>query len=134
VRQAVDGGFTLVEVLLATAVAATVTAGAATLVGVSSRAALESELDTTATWLVSRTAEEWRSSATMAADGQRVFDREGTEVGVVGAVGVFEVRWSARTEPGAGAPGRVWRVSVSATSPRLREPTTVSVLVVREPS
>lgn len=111
------------EVLVATAAASVVLAGVAGLLGVSAQAVSDSEMETTATWLASRTIEEWRSSAVMPAEGARAFDRDGR---MVDAGGLYVVRWSARSEPGTAG---VWRVSVSAAGPRMREATTLTALV-----
>jgi len=115
-----------VEVLVATAAASVVLAGVAGLLGVSAQAVSDSEMETAATWLASRTIEEWRSSAGMPVEGQRAFDRDGRRVGTGG---LFVVRWSARAAPGVSG---LWRVSASATSPRMRQATTVAALVPKE--
>lgn len=120
-----DTGSTLLEVLLAMAVASVALAAAAGLLGISARAVAESELETTAVWLAQRTVEEWRTSAAPGDDGLRRFDRGGHPVA---SHGVYEVRWSARPVTGAGT---LWRLSVSTSSARLPSAVAVEVLIER---
>jgi Tfp pilus assembly protein PilV len=115
VNSRTDSGSTLVEVLVSTAVASVALAGAVGLLATSARAVADSELETTATWVASRTLEEWRSTARPALDGRDL-------------VGLLEVVWTARPEPGGVG---LWRVSVSVSSPRLRQEIAAQAVVSR---
>lgn len=119
-----DSGVTLVEVLISTAVASIALAGAAGLLATSARAAADSELETTAIWVASRTIEEWRSQAAPPLDGRREFDRDGNSAD---GAGLFEATWSARPDPD----GVTWRVTATVTSQRLRQPVSAEACVQR---
>lgn len=120
-----DSGVTLVEVLVSTAVASVALAGAAGLLATSARAVADAELETTATWVASRTVEEWRSQLNPPLDGQMTLDRDGQ---VAAGEGVFQASWSARPEPGSPS---AWRISASVTSPRLRHSISTETIVQR---
>jgi Tfp pilus assembly protein PilV len=115
VHRSTDSGSTLIEVLLSTAVASVTLAGAVGLLATSARAVADSELETTATWVASRTLEEWRSTASPVLDGRH-------------QVGLLEVVWTAQPEPGSVG---LWRVSVSVSSPRLRQEIAAQAVVSR---
>lgn len=120
-----EGGVTLVEVLVSTAVASVTLAAAGGLLAGSARAVADSELETTAIWAASRTIEEWRSMAVPVSDGHQRLDRAGAPVA---GAGLFDVAWTA--QPEAAAPGQ-WRVTATVTSPRLREPVVAEAVVPR---
>lgn len=122
-----DSGVTLVEVLVSTAVASIALAGAAGLLAASARAVADSELETTAIWVASRTIEEWRSQATPPADGSRQLDRDGSPA--VGP-GLLQATWTANAESGG---TQAWRVTVAVTSRRLRQAITAEAVVQRAP-
>lgn len=112
-----ESGYTLVEVLVATAVASTMMAGAVGLLAASARAVREGEVETAATLLASSRVEVWRSAAEVVthdradvADGTRVVEVLATE------------------EPGLAG---VWRVQVTVTGLHLRQPIRVETLVTR---
>jgi prepilin-type N-terminal cleavage/methylation domain-containing protein len=120
-----DSGVTLVEVLVSTAVASLALAGAAGLLAASARAVADSELETSAVWVASRTIEEWRSHPALALDGQLHLDRDGdTAVGEA----LFEATWSARPEAELAG---TWRVTATVTSPRLRQAVSAEAIVQR---
>lgn len=118
-------GSTLVEVLVSTAVASVALAGAAGLLAASARAVADAELETSAIWVASRTIEEWRSQAAPPVDGSRALDRHGSPA--VGP-GLLQATWSARSESGG---TQSWRVTVTVTSPRLRQAITAEAVVQR---
>lgn len=120
-----DSGVSLVEVLVSMAVASIALAGTAGLLASSARMVAESELETTAIWVASRTIEEWRAQAAPALIGQHELDRDGN-VGV--GAGLFHAMWLARPEPG-GAGG--WRVTATVTSARLRQAISAETVVQR---
>lgn len=122
-KGSTDSGVTLVEVLISTAVAAIALAGAAGLLAASARAVAESELETTAIWIASRTVEEWRSQAAPALDGVRDLDRDGQ---IVAAPGLFRVAWIARPADGV---AEAWLIKATVTSGRLRQPIVTEVVV-----
>lgn len=121
-----DSGVTMVEVLVSTAVASIALAGTAGLLATSARAVADSELETTAIWVASRTIEEWRSQSTPPADGTRALDRDGNPA--VGP-GLLEATWTTRPEPGGAAS---WRVTATVTSRRLRHAVTAEAVVQRD--
>lgn len=118
--SASDTGYTLVEVLIATAVASVVLAGAAGLLGASARAVRESGVETSATLLASSRLEEWRWAP----------DVVTTDLALV-ADGTVAVQLTAAAEPGSAG---VWRVSVTVTSVHLRQPLRLETLIAREAS
>lgn len=120
-----DSGFTLIEVLVATAIAAVALSASVVLLGTSARAVTDSELETTATWVAMQVLDEWRSSPAMPAAGERRLDRAGRQTE---GLGLLSVRWSAQPE---GTSGQLWRVVASVVSPRLREPVIFQSLIVR---
>lgn len=124
-----DDGGTLVEVLVSTAVAAVAMAGAAGLLAASARAVADSELETTATWVASRTIEEWRASADTPLEGVYQMTRGGERLADAGGPrGVLEVEWAAHAEPeGAG----LWRVVVTVRGARLHSAVTAEAVVRR---
>lgn len=124
-RSCTDSGVTLVEVLVATAVSTIALAGAAGLLATSARMVADSELETTAIWVASRTIEEWRSQSTPPLDGRQALDRDGAPA--VGA-GLLEAAWTARREPGGAT---LWRVTATVTSRRLRHAITAETVVQR---
>lgn len=125
VKGCSDSGLTLVEVLVSTAVASVALAGAAGLLAASARAVADAELETTATWVASRTVEEWRSQLNPPLDGHLKIDRDGQ---VAAGEGVFQASWSAHPEPGS--PG-AWRISATVTSSRLRHRISTETVVQR---
>ena len=120
-----DSGSTLVEVLVSTAVASVALAGAVGLLATSARAVGGSELETTATWVVTRTIEEWRSTAGAALEGQHQLSRSGDRVP---GTGILVVDWTARPE--AGGTG-LWRVVVTISGARLRQTMGAEAVVSR---
>jgi type II secretory pathway pseudopilin PulG len=104
-----------VEVLVSTAVASVALAAAVGLLATSARAVADSELETTATWVASGTIEEWRTRAGAATGGRH-------------QVGLLEVVWTARPEPGGVG---LWRVVVTVGSVRLRHDLVVEAMVSR---
>lgn len=122
VGTAGERGYMLAEVLVAMAVGAVMLTGATALLVASAGAVTQAELETSATWIASRTIEQWRSSATMPDEGQAVCDRVGQ---VVAGAGVFDVRWRARPD------GRLWHVAAEVSSARLRRPVRAEAVVAR---
>jgi len=124
-----DDGGTLVEVLVSTAVAAVAMAGAAGLLAASARAVADSELETTATWVASRTIEEWRANADAPLEGRHEVTRAGERLGDAGAAhGVLVVEWVAQAEPeGVG----LWCVVVTVSGARLHSAVTAEAVVRR---
>lgn len=120
-----DSGVTLVEVLVSTAVASLALAGAAGLLAASARAVADSELETTAIWVASRTIEEWRSQTMPPAEGRQTLDRDGNPAA---GPGLLEATWTARTESGGAG---TWRVTATVTSRRLRQAITAEAVVQR---
>lgn len=120
-----DSGVSLVEVLVSTAVASIALTAAAGLLAASARAVVDSELETTATWVASRTIEEWRTQDTPALEGRYDLDREGN---LVAGTGLFQAAWSAR--PASAGPG-AWQVTATVTSGRLRQAVTAQAVVQR---
>lgn len=121
-KGSIDSGVTLVEVLVSTAVAAIALAGAAGLLAASARAVADSELETTAIWVASRTIEEWRSQAAPALDGVSDLDREGR---LVAGAGLFRVTWVARPSADVTA----WRIRAIVTSGRMRQAISAEAVV-----
>jgi Tfp pilus assembly protein PilV len=117
-----------VEVLISTAVASVALAGAAGLLASSARAVAESELETTAIWVASRTVEAWRASAAAPLEGHQRADRSGDDT--TGG-GMFDVTWRATPAPGG---VHLWRVTVIVTNERLRQDVTTAVVVSKVPS
>ncbi len=124
-RGCSDSGVTLIEVLVSMAVASITLVGTAGLLATSARAVVESELETTAVWVASRTIEQWRSQATPPPDGTQALDRDGAPT--VGA-GLLEASWTARPDPDGASS---WRVTATVTSPRLRSAITAEAVVQR---
>lgn len=120
-----DSGVSLVEVLVSMAVASIALAGTAGLLATSARAVAESELETTAIWVASRTIEEWRTQATPALIGQQELDRDGN---IAAGAGLFHATWLAR--PDSGGSG-AWRVTATVTSARLRQAISAEAVVQR---
>jgi prepilin-type N-terminal cleavage/methylation domain-containing protein len=121
-RGSTDAGVTLVEVLVSTAVAAIALAGAAGVLAASARAVADSELETTAIWVASRTIEEWRSQAAPAFDGSSDVDRDGR---VVAGAGLFRVTWFAQPTDDSTA----WRIRAIVTSGRMRHAISAEAVV-----
>ena len=88
----------------------------------------DSELETTATWVAMQVLDEWRSSPSMPATGERRVDRAGRQTD---GPALLTVRWSAMPE---GASGRLWRVVANVVGPRLRETIVFESLIVRAQS
>jgi prepilin-type N-terminal cleavage/methylation domain-containing protein len=120
-----DSGFTLIEVLVATAIAAVALSATVALLGISARAVTDSELETTATWVAMQVLDEWRSSPAMPTTGERRVDRAGRSVA---GVGLLNVRWTAQPDDTS---GRLWRVVANVVGPRLRETIVFESLIVR---
>jgi len=117
VRRHSDNGYTLVEVLIATAVASMVLATAAGLLVASARVVAESDAETTATWIAVSHLEAWRASATPAVETR---SREH---------GRFDLHL--RAEQDAVEPA-LWHVRVSVTGMGLRVPVLLQTLTTRE--
>ncbi len=120
-----ESGFTLIEVLVATGIAAVALSASVALLGTSARVVTDSELETTATWVAMQVLDEWRSRPSMPATGERRVDRAGRSVD---GVGLLTVRWTAQLE---GTSGRLWRVVANVVGPRLRETIVFESLIVR---
>jgi len=124
-KGSADSGVTLIEVLVSTAVASMALAGAVGLLVTSARAVTESELETTAIWVASRTIEEWRTLATPVLDGQLDLDRDGN---LATGAGLFQATWVARPESGGNG---AWRITSTVTSARLRQAISAEAVVQR---
>ncbi len=111
-----DNGYTLVEVLLATAMALLALATAGGLLVASARAVSESDAETTATWLAITHLESWRTSSAPALELRQRVD------------GRFDVYL--RADQDASEPV-LWRVSVSVTGARLRVPVLLQHVTTR---
>lgn len=112
-----DNGYTLVEVLIAAAVASLALAVAAGLLVASARAVSESDAETTATWLAMTHLESWRSSS---APVHELRQRAG---------GRFDLYL--RADQDTGEPG-LWHVSVTVTGIGLRVPLLLQTVATRE--
>lgn len=117
VRRDTDNGYTLVEVLIATAVASMVLATVAALLVASARVVSESDAETTATWLAASHLEAWRASATPAVEAR---SREH---------GRFDLHLRANQDATDAA---LWHVRVSVTGIGLRVPVLLQTLTTRE--
>lgn len=120
-------GSTLIEVLVATAVASVVVSGVIGVLAASARTTRDSELESTAVWLVVRTIEQWRDHD-LPDEGTRRLDRVGQ---TVSGAHLFALDWSARPDP---VVPRRWRLRVTVTGPRLTESVAVDTLVSRSGS
>jgi prepilin-type N-terminal cleavage/methylation domain-containing protein len=115
-RLARTDGFTLIEVLVAMAVAAVAMSVVTALLGASVRAVRQSELETTATWIAVRTIESWHADGAVVSGGQVALDRAGRPVE---PPGLFQLEWQA--QPDAQSSGLV-RCDVIVRSPALEQP------------
>lgn len=112
-----DNGYTLIDVLIATAVASLMLASAGGLLVAGARAVSESDAETSATWLAISHMEAWRASSTPALETRQRVD------------GRFDIHL--RAGPDATEPA-LWHVSVTITGARLRVPVLLQTLTTRE--
>ena len=88
-------------------------------------AVADSELETTAIWVASRTIEEWRTQATPVLEGHLDLDRDGNPAA---GAGVFRATWVARPESGGTG---TWRITSTVTSARMRQAISAEAVVQR---
>jgi Tfp pilus assembly protein PilV len=118
-----EGGFTLVEALVAMGTGSVLAAASASLLAVSGSAVSQGELQSTATFVAQRTIEQWRVAPASAPAGTVQLDRWGD---VVETSGVFRLEWQS-VDRGAGQ----WQVTARVSSARLPSPVTVRALLRR---
>lgn len=122
-----DAGTTLVEVLVAMGIASTALTAVMGLLLTSASAVADSALETSAIWVASRSIEVLRGDPTAPLEGHAELDREGRPV--VGATGLLGVTWTARQNE---EHPLLWEVTVTVSSPRLRQALRTDALVRRE--
>ncbi len=124
-------GMTLIEVLVAMAVAAVLTVGAGGLLVASARVVTEGQAATTGALLVSQKLEQLRASAAATREGEERLTIDGRVLTGAGAAGAYIRRWAA--VPVAEWPG-VWLAEVELLTSARKRVVRVRALVERPSS